>query len=162
MFTPLPSGTPSAMLENVRAVHKPEVSTEAEEMMQASIEVVVANGQRQQFLNVVSPLLGPTRCEAGCIRCMVWKDTLDERRLHFTTEWESRSDLDRYLKSDRFRAVLVAAELSAEAPIIEIHTISETVGFEYLTDILGCESDVRSHGRDTDPKYPKGPGRRSS
>ena len=121
-------------------------------MVQASLEVVLASSQRRQFLSVLRPLLEPTSCEAGCLRCAVWTSIADERRFRFTTEWESAADLDRYLESDRFWAVLVAAELSAEAPTIDIHTIAETRDFEYVTELLGCEGGVRNRGGDTGPK----------
>ena len=130
-------------------------------MMQASLEVVLADNQQQQFLSVLRPLLEPTRVEAGCIRCAVWKSITDERRLRFLTEWQSAADLDRYLESGRFREVLVAAELSDEVPVIEIHTISETRGFEYVTELLDSKDGAAGRGRDVDRKGAAESGRRS-
>lgn len=85
-------------------------------MIQVSLEVVLADDQRQKFLSILRPLLEPTSCEAGCTRCAVWMNISDERRFRFLTEWQSVADLDRYLESGRFREVLVATELSEEAP----------------------------------------------
>ncbi|NIA15877.1 MAG: hypothetical protein GWP08_17575 [Nitrospiraceae bacterium] len=125
-------------------------------MMQASLEVVLANSLQQQFLSVLRPLLEPTGCEAGCICCVVWKSITDERRFRFLTEWRSAADLNHYLESGRFREVLVAAELSEETPVIEIHTISETRGFEYVTELLDSRNGVVGPGRDTDREDPQG------
>ncbi len=130
-------------------------------MMQASLEVVLAANQRQQFLSVLRRLLEPTSCEVGCIRCEVWKSIADERRFRFLTEWQSAADLDRYLESDRFREVLVASELSDEAPVIEIHSISKTRGFEYVMELLDTKGDVAGPPKDAGRKDPKGSGRRS-
>lgn len=119
-------------------------------MIQVSLEVVLADDQRQKFLSILRPLLEPTSCEAGCTRCAVWMNISDERRFRFLTEWQSVADLDRYLESGRFREVLVATELSEEAPVIEIQTISETRGFEYVAQLLGSDSRVATQGENTD------------
>ena len=130
-------------------------------MIQASLEVVLSDNRRQQFLSVLTPLLEPTRFEAGCTRCTVWRNTLDERRLRFMTEWQSAADLDHYIKSSRFRAVLVAAELSEETPIVEIHRISETRGFEYVAKLLDSGSGVTGSGKEGTHKGAAESGRRS-
>ena len=109
-------------------------------MIQASFEVVLTNGRQQRFLSVLTRLLEPTQCEAGCSRCALWKDITDERRFRFLTEWQSAEDLDRYLLSGRFREILVASELSDEAPVFKIHTISETRGFDYISELLGSDN----------------------
>jgi quinol monooxygenase YgiN len=126
-------------------------------MIQASLEVVLTDSQQQQrFLSVLAPLLEPTSFEAGCIRCTIWRNVNDERRLRFVTEWQSSTDLDRYLKSGRFRTVLVAAELSVQAPNIAIQTISEPCGFEYIAGLLGCAAGAAAQGGDVDWQLPGG------
>ena len=45
-----------------------------------------------------------------------------------------------------------ATKLSTEVPIVEIYTITETHGFEYVTELLGCEGGLHSHGKDFDCK----------
>ncbi len=130
-------------------------------MIQASIEVILAGSQQQRFLSILRPLLEPTSCDAGCIRCEVWKSIADDRHFRFLTEWQSASDLDRYLKSGRFREVLIAAELSDEELVIEIHSISETRGFEYVMELLDSKDDVAKPRTDADHKDPKGSERRS-
>jgi quinol monooxygenase YgiN len=105
-------------------------------MIQACLEVTLAKSRQEQFLSILRPLLEPTSFEAGCTRCAVWKSITNECKFRFLTEWESEADLNRYLESGRFREVLIATELCDEAPVIAIHTISETRGFEYVTELL--------------------------
>ena len=130
-------------------------------MFQASLRVVVANNQRQQFLSILNPLLEPTSVEIGCIRCALWMSTLDERCLLFTTEWQTSKDLDRHLKSERFRAVLIATEFSLEVPNVEIRTFSETRGLDYIEELLGPESGTHSNLKNPIREAPQRAGRRS-
>ena len=122
-------------------------------MIQALLEVVLTDSQQQQqFLSVLAPMLEPTRFEAGCNGCAIWRNVADERLLRFVTEWQSSEDLDRYIRSDRFRSVLVAAELSAQAPSIAIQRTSKPRGFEYIAELLGSEADTAAQARDGDWK----------
>jgi hypothetical protein len=45
-------------------------------------------------------------------------------------EWETREDLDHYIRSDRFSVLLGTKSLLCEAPQIEIHTVSHSEGME--------------------------------
>lgn len=109
-------------------------------MIQASLDIEIASNWRQRWLDALSPLFESTGSEVGCTRCTLWENTADVRRLRFMTQWQSSADLDRYLKSHRFKVVLVATYLSGDEPDIEIHTRSESHGFEYIRELWGPDS----------------------
>ena len=111
-------------------------------MIQANLNILVSNEKREDVLNIFRSVLEPTKVEPGCVNCFLCRDLLDERRLRFTTEWRIREDLDSYLRSTLYRSVLIAVDLAAEAPEINIHTISETHGFEYIAAVRSGHSHM--------------------
>jgi quinol monooxygenase YgiN len=52
--------------------------------------------------------------------------------------WKNQDDLDRYLRSEDYRHILLLMELAAEAPEIKFQTISETAGIEVVEKARGC------------------------
>lgn len=104
-------------------------------MIQANLNILVSNEKRADVLNIFRSVLGPTKVEPGCVSCFLCQDLMDEYRLRFTTEWRIHEDLDSYLRSTLYRSVLIAIDLAAEAPEINIHIISETHGLEYIAAV---------------------------
>ena len=108
-------------------------------MIQANLNILVSNEKREDALSIFRSVLETTKVKPGCIHCFLCQDLLDRCRLHFTTEWRTCEDLDSYLRSMLYRSVLVAVDLAAEAPEINIHMISETHGLEYIAAVReGC------------------------
>lgn len=111
-------------------------------MIQINLNILVSNEKREDVLSIFRSVLEPTKVEPGCMSCFLCQDLLDEHRLRFTTEWRIREALDSYLRSVLYRSVLVAVDLAAEAPEINIHTISETHGLEYIAAVREGHSHV--------------------
>ncbi|MGA8242580.1 MAG: hypothetical protein WB818_18530, partial [Desulfobacterales bacterium] len=46
--------------------------------------------------------------------------------------WENQSDLERHLRSDRFRTVLLVVEMATEYPEVRFDVIESTSGMETI------------------------------
>lgn len=64
--------------------------------------------------------------------CHISRD-LDKRNMIFYwEEWQSREDLERHIRSPKYRQLLEIIELSAQKPEIKFLTITKTEGLEVV------------------------------
>ncbi|MDP6635431.1 MAG: antibiotic biosynthesis monooxygenase family protein [Phycisphaerae bacterium] len=108
-------------------------------MVEAKVWIRVARETLGEITSIFRGLLGPTVALTGCRAGYLCQDLTDECVVMFTTYWETQEDTDRYLRSELYRAVLYALELSAEAPKVCFHTISETRGMEYVATVRSSD-----------------------
>jgi YD repeat-containing protein len=64
--------------------------------------------------------------------CALLLDTEDPRRLVLWQEWDSQDQLIRHLRSEDYRLVLAAIELSREAPQVHFDTVDARSGIEVV------------------------------
>ena len=51
--------------------------------------------------------------------------------------WISQADVQRHLRSDKYRKILLVAEMAAEPPEIRFDTIDQSAGMERIEQALG-------------------------
>jgi quinol monooxygenase YgiN len=85
----------------------------------------------------MNALLEKTENERGCLKSHVFRDIEDKNGFGLIAEWETRKDLDHYIKSDRFSVLLGTKSLLCEPPQIEIHTVSHSEGMETVNAARG-------------------------
>jgi quinol monooxygenase YgiN len=80
-------------------------------------------------------MTGETENEAGCLRCAVFCDIQNENSFSLLQKWTARKDLDNYIASLRFGALLGMKALLSEPPKIQIYTISRSEGMEAIDTV---------------------------
>jgi len=101
-------------------------------MIIESLSLVARRENRRELQAALSYLLGPTRVEAGCVRCQLYQDVSNPNILQFECAWRTEADLLHHLRSEIYKQLLILLELSAEPPNVEFHTVSETHGLEFV------------------------------
>ena len=91
--------------------------------------------KRTEVMQTLLSIVEPTENERGCLICQVFQDIEDEYGFDLILKWESREDLDHYIRSDRFSVLLGTKSLLCEPPQIEIHTVSRSEGRE---SVIAC------------------------
>jgi len=86
--------------------------------------------KRTEVMQTLLSMIEPTENERGCLNCHGFRDIEGKNGFGLITEWETRKDLDRYIRSDRFSVLLGTKSLLCEPPQIEIHTVSHSEGME--------------------------------
>jgi len=87
-----------------------------------------------QTLLSMSEFMGKQK---GCLSHYVFQDIEDENVFCLIDEWETRKDLDDYIKSDRFSVLLGSKSLLYEPPKIQIHAVSHSEGMESINVAMG-------------------------
>ena len=88
--------------------------------------------KRKELLQTIEAISGFIRKERGCSSHHVYQDMQDENALFLLEEWENQDDLENYLRSDRFAALLGAMDLLSERPAIMFNEVSSTAGMELV------------------------------
>jgi quinol monooxygenase YgiN len=106
-------------------------------MIQASFRIVAPADKRGEILDVLLRLKGPTEVSRGCRACRILQDVENAQVLYLLLQWESESDLEAHLRSERFRHLLPYIEMSTDPPQIDFSTIDRVGGVEFLVAALG-------------------------
>ena len=91
--------------------------------------------KRKEVLQTLLSLVKPSGSEKGCLSYAVFRDIEDKNAFDLISEWSTREDLERHVKSDRFGVLLGTRTLLRAPPSIRIHTVSNSEGMEMIEAI---------------------------
>ncbi len=109
-------------------------------MIQASFRVVAPRGKREEILDVLLRLKGPTEVTRGCRACQVLQDAENDHVLMYLVEWDTEAEIEEHLRSERFRRLLPYIEMSVEPPKVSFSSIDRIRGIEFLLAVLNAAS----------------------
>ena len=109
-------------------------------MIQASFRLVAPEGKREEILDVLLCLKGPTEALAECRACWICQDVEDDHVLTYLVQWDTQEDLEAHLRSERFRRLLPYIEMSVEPPEVSFGSIDQVRGIEFLVEVLSSKT----------------------
>jgi quinol monooxygenase YgiN len=101
-------------------------------MIQATHKMDIVPQKIDDALQILRSIIERTRAETGCISCSVYQDTESEHVIVLEEKWRSDEDLQRHLRSDDYRKVLLVMEMACKPPEISFDTINESMGVEFI------------------------------
>ena len=101
-------------------------------MVISTLRILTGPQSRAGVVRTLPAQLEPTRVQPGCRKCDLYQDVEDQGAITLVEEWESQADLDLRLRSEDYRAVLAAIELSREQPVIHFDTVIRRAGLEMI------------------------------
>jgi quinol monooxygenase YgiN len=75
--------------------------------------------------------------EKGCLSHDVFCDIDGKTVFNLIEEWETREDMDRHIRSERFSVLLGTKSLLAKPLEMNIHTVSQSEGVEVVHALRG-------------------------
>lgn len=102
------------------------------DMVISTLRIVMAPRRRAEVLKTLTAQLGPTRVQPGCVRCDLYRDVESPDVITLVEEWGTQPELDSRLRSEDYRAVLEAIELSTEEPVLHFDTVIRRGGLEIV------------------------------
>jgi quinol monooxygenase YgiN len=103
-------------------------------MIQATMKMSFAPQTIDEALQILRSMIERIRAEAGCISCSVYQDTENENLVVFEEKWRSDEDLQRHLRSEGYRRVLLVMEMAFKLPEIRFDTITDSGGVEIIKE----------------------------
>jgi quinol monooxygenase YgiN len=107
-----------------------------------SIQIVAPDERRAALVRTLGSMLGPTRVAPGCLDARLYSDLDKRKTLLLVEEWESRQQFERNLDTAKLNAIVAAIELSSEAPVVRVDTVSREEGVDSLARHGNAVSDV--------------------
>jgi quinol monooxygenase YgiN len=86
----------------------------------------------EEVMAVLGPMVERTREERGCSGCELHRDALEENVLAYEEWWETEEDLERHLRSEGYRTLLLVMEMARVPPEVAFETVSHVAGIEKI------------------------------
>jgi quinol monooxygenase YgiN len=111
-------------------------------MVISILRIVTLPQSRAEVVRTLTAQLGPTRVQPGCRKCDLYQDVENPEAITLVEEWESPGYLSLRLRSEDYRAVLAAIELSPEQPGMHFDTVLSRAGLEVIESARGLRREA--------------------
>ncbi len=101
-------------------------------MIVGTLRILPAPDRRAEILEVFRTVQGPILAQPGCTACDIYEEQSPERAVVLVERWESHEALEAHLRSEAYRRILVAIELSGGPPEVRFEHISATEGMDLI------------------------------
>jgi len=99
--------------------------------------------KRTEMMQTLLSMIGPAGKEKGCLSYEVFCSPKDNHIFGLIEEWETRKDLDRHLRSERFSVLLGTKSLLAKPLEMKIHTVSRSEVVDLSAPLRGRKTPNR-------------------
>ena len=101
-------------------------------MVHAMLRMVLPSGKHGEVLQVLSPMVERVRLEPGCLSCNIYQDMRDRRVIMLEEVWRCEKEMERHLRSEQYRNVLLVMEMALEPPEVKFDEVSRSTGVETI------------------------------
>jgi quinol monooxygenase YgiN len=91
--------------------------------------------QHGQVVEIMRSVQDLTRPLPGCLGCWLSEQDYLHNHIRYAEQWESEEALHEHIRSELYRRVLAAMELSRQSPEVKFYYASEEKGFELIETI---------------------------
>ena len=100
--------------------------------IRSTVRMLVPLIMQSEALQILESVRAQTQTDPGCIHCFLYRGVDDVRVLMLDELWAEEDKLIRHLRSELFRRILLAIEMSEEPPEVRFEKITQTSGFEII------------------------------
>ena len=93
--------------------------------------------KQKEVMQTLLSMIETARKEKGCLSYDVFWNTEGKTIFNLIEEWETREDLERHIRSERFSVLLGTKSLLAKPLEMKIRTFSHSEGVEVLNALRG-------------------------
>ena len=101
-------------------------------MIIATIRMTIPPQKRDEALKILRSAAELCKYDPGCLAYHMYRDLQEKNVLMLEEVWRTEEDLDRHLRSDTYRNLLLVLEMALEQPEIRFDTISSSTGIETI------------------------------
>ena len=101
-------------------------------MVVGTLRLLPSPGRRLEVLEILRSIQGPVRSEPGCAAFHIYEEQGPEPAVVLVEQWESEAALEKHIRSDTYRAILGAVELSGSPPEVRFDRVSGSEGMELI------------------------------
>jgi quinol monooxygenase YgiN len=101
-------------------------------MIVGTLRVVPAPERRAEVLEVFRAIQGPVLAQPGCQACHIYEERGADEAVVLVERWDSQEALEAHLRSEAYRRILGAIELSGAPPDVRFDYVSATEGMDLI------------------------------
>ena len=101
-------------------------------MVKSTIRMLIPLQKQSEALEILGSTIEQTQFEPGCISCRLYRGVEDVRAVMLEELWASDEDVQRHLRSEKYRKILLVVEMAEESPEIRFDTIVQSSGVETI------------------------------
>jgi quinol monooxygenase YgiN len=96
------------------------------------IKLFPAPKHRAQVLELLRSVQDLARPSPGCVGCWLSEEDVLTRHIRYAEEWESEATLEAHIRSDLYRRLLAAMELSKQPPKVKFYFCEDSKGLDFI------------------------------
>lgn len=101
-------------------------------MVVGILRIPISPERRSAVLEVLRSIQGPVLAQSGCKSCHIYEEQGPEPAVVLVERWESKAALESHIRSESYRRVLGAIELSGGPPEVSFDVVSYSEGMELI------------------------------
>jgi quinol monooxygenase YgiN len=101
-------------------------------MIIGTVRILPTPGRHADVLEVLRSVQGPVRAQPGCAACDVFDEPGAEPTIVLLERWETQEAFEDHLRSEAYRRVIEAVELSGCKPSISFERVEAVEGLELV------------------------------
>jgi len=101
-------------------------------MVLGTLRIPLSADRRAEVLEVLRSIQGPVLAQPGCAGCNIYEDQGPEPAAVLVERWESQAALEEHIRSESYRRILGAIELSSSPPSVRFDHVSASEGMELI------------------------------
>lgn len=101
-------------------------------MVIGTLRIPTSPARRADVIEILRSIQGSVLAQPGCKLCQVYEEQGPGAAVVFVERWESRAALERHIRSETYRRILGAIELSASPPDVRFDEVSSTEGIDLI------------------------------
>ena len=116
-------------------------------MIVGTLRILPAPDRRAEVLEVFRAIQGPVRDQPGCTACHIYEEEDPEPAVVLVERWESQAALETHIRSEAYRRILGAIELSGGPPEVRFDYVSASEGMELIERSRNPQQETVGKGR---------------
>jgi len=114
-----------------------------------TLRIRPAPHRHAEVLEIFQAVQGPLLAQPGCVACHIYEEPGPARAIVLVERWESQGALEAHLRSETYRRILGAIELSGGPPEVCFDSVSATGGMDLIERARHSSGTTDAKGRDT-------------
>jgi len=118
-------------------------------MIIGTVRILPPPDRHAAVLEVLRSVQGPVRAQPGCAACDIFDEKGPEPAILLFERWGTEEALEAHLRSDLYRRILGAIELSGDRPDIRFERVTGSEGIELIERLrnVGETTEERDRGK---------------
>ncbi len=101
-------------------------------MIVGTLRIQPCASRRRDVVNVLRSIQEPVLAQPGCTAFRIYEEQGPDRAVVLVERWDSEETLDAHLRSESYRRILGAIELSGGPPEVTFDYVSASEGMELI------------------------------